>query len=59
MPARAHARDMHHYIVNDARDINDGPVVFKRASQNLAVAAVLLRGCPEPATPEENRGHQW
>jgi hypothetical protein len=31
----------------------DAPPLFRRASQNLAAAAMLLRGCPEPATSEE------
>jgi hypothetical protein len=33
----------------------DTPPLFRWASQNLAVAAMLLRGCPEPATSEERR----
>jgi hypothetical protein len=31
----------------------DAPPLFQRASQNLAAAAMLLRGCPEPATSKE------
>jgi hypothetical protein len=31
----------------------DVPPLFRRASQNLGAAAMLLRGCPEPATSEE------
>jgi hypothetical protein len=33
----------------------DAPLLFQQASQNLATAAMLLCGCPEPATSEE----QW
>jgi hypothetical protein len=36
----------------------DTPLLFWGASQNLAAAAMLLRGCPEPATSEERRVHQ-
>jgi hypothetical protein len=31
----------------------DAPPLFWRVSQNLAAAAMLLRGCPEPTTSEE------
>jgi hypothetical protein len=31
----------------------DAPPLFRWVSQNLAAAAMLLRGCPEPATSEE------
>jgi hypothetical protein len=31
----------------------DAPPLFWRESQNLAVVAMLLRGCPEAATSEE------
>jgi hypothetical protein len=31
----------------------DAPPLFWWASQNLAAAAMLLRGCSEPATSEE------
>ena len=57
-PARAHARDVHQRIVDDIRDDDHGTPVFKRASQNLAAAAVLLRGCPEPTTPEDKKMRQ-
>ena len=30
---------------------------FARASQNIAAMAALLRGLPEPATPEDRRAH--
>jgi hypothetical protein len=36
----------------------DALPLFRRASQNLAVAAMLLRGCSEPASSEERRVHQ-
>jgi hypothetical protein len=32
---------------------SDAPPLFRRASQNLAATAMLLRGCPEPATSKE------
>jgi hypothetical protein len=31
----------------------DAPPLFRRASQNLATAAMLLRGCSEPSNSEE------
>jgi hypothetical protein len=36
----------------------DAQALFWQASQNLAAAAMLLRGCPEPATSEERRVRQ-
>jgi hypothetical protein len=39
----------------DANTDTDAPPLFQRASQNLIIAAMLLRGCPEPATSEERR----
>jgi hypothetical protein len=36
----------------------DAPPLFQRASQNLAAAAMLLCGFPEPATSEERRVRQ-
>jgi hypothetical protein len=33
----------------------DAPPLFRRASQNLAAAAMLLRGCPEAATSKERQ----
>jgi hypothetical protein len=38
-----------------ANDDTGAPPLFRRASQNLAAAAMLLRGFPEPATSEERR----
>jgi hypothetical protein len=37
----------------DANTDADAPPLFRRASQKLVAAAMLLRGCPEPATYEE------
>jgi hypothetical protein len=36
----------------------DAPPLFRRASQNLVAAAMLLRGCPEAAAFEERRVRQ-
>jgi hypothetical protein len=52
-PACVRARDVKQHIINDDRDVVDGMPVFKGASQNLAVATILLRKIPEPATPQE------
>jgi hypothetical protein len=37
----------------DANVDTDAPPLFRRASQNLAIVAMLLCGCPEAATSEE------
>jgi hypothetical protein len=42
----------------DANADADALPVFRRASQNLTAAAMLLRGCPEAATSEERRVRQ-
>jgi hypothetical protein len=42
----------------DTNADDDAPPLFRRASQNLAVAAMLLRGCPKAATSEERRVRQ-
>jgi hypothetical protein len=42
----------------EANTDSDAPPLFRLASQNLAVAAMLLRGCPEAATSEERRVRQ-
>jgi hypothetical protein len=42
----------------DANTDADAPPLFQRASQNLATATMLLRGCPEAATAEERRVRQ-
>jgi hypothetical protein len=44
----ARVRDAHRRIIED----NNGLLRFTRASQNIATAAALLRGLPEPAMPE-------
>jgi hypothetical protein len=49
--ARAIACDMNRRIVEDDDDLPH----FARASQNIAVAAALLQGLSEPATPENRR----
>jgi hypothetical protein len=36
----------------------NAPPLFRRASQNLAAAAMLLRSCPEAATSEERNVRQ-
>jgi hypothetical protein len=36
----------------------DAPPLFKRASQNVATTAMLLRGCPEVVTSEERQVRQ-
>jgi hypothetical protein len=36
----------------------DAPPLFRRASQNLAATAMLLRGCPAATTSEERRVRQ-
>jgi hypothetical protein len=61
-PARGLARDNNRRAnegVNvDANADADAPPLFRRASQNLTAAAMLLRGCPEAATSEERRVRQ-
>jgi hypothetical protein len=42
----------------DANTDADAPPLFRRALQNLAAAAMLLRGCPEAVTSEERRVRQ-
>jgi hypothetical protein len=58
-PARGSARDNNRRANKGANvDTNadaDAPSLFRRASPNLATAAMLLRGCPEAATSEERR----
>jgi hypothetical protein len=56
-PARGPARD-NNRRANEGANFNanadtDAPPLFRRVSQNLAVAAMLLRSCPEAATSEE------
>jgi hypothetical protein len=59
LPARGRTRDNDRRTNEGANvDTNtdgDAPPLFRRASQNLAAAAILLRGCLEAATSEERR----
>jgi hypothetical protein len=57
-PARGPTRDNNRRANEGANADADAPPLFQRASQNLAATAVLLRGCPEPATSEERRVRQ-
>jgi hypothetical protein len=61
-PAHGPTRD-NNQCANEGENVNvnaddDAPPLFRRASQNLAAVALLLRGCPEAATSEERRVHQ-
>jgi hypothetical protein len=57
-PAHGRALD-DNQRANDGANANaDDPPVFRLAFQNLAAAAMLLRGCPEPATSVERRVRQ-
>jgi hypothetical protein len=42
----------------DANADGDDPLLFRRASQNLAAAAMLLHDCPEAVTSKERRVRQ-
>jgi len=48
------AHDVHRRIIED----DDGLPHFTRTSQNIATAVAMIRGMPEPATPDERRAHQ-
>ena len=48
------ARDMNRRIIEDDKAL----LHFTRASQNIAVAAALLRGLSRPAMPEDPRAHR-
>jgi hypothetical protein len=52
-PARDNNQRANEGANADANADADAPPLFRRASQNLTAAAMLLRGCPEPATSEE------
>jgi hypothetical protein len=53
-PARAPEPNNNNRRANEGANANaDAPPLFRRAFQNLAAAAMLLRGCPKPATSEE------
>jgi hypothetical protein len=61
-PAQGRARDKdrrtNEGANTDANTDDDAPLLFRRASQNLAAVAMLLRGCPEAATSKERRVRQ-
>jgi hypothetical protein len=61
-PARGSERDNNRRANEganvDANTDADTPPLFRQASQNLAAAAMLMRGCPEVATSEERRVRQ-
>jgi hypothetical protein len=44
---------MNRRIIEDDEDL----LHFTQTSQNIAAAVALLRGLPEPATPEDRRAH--
>jgi hypothetical protein len=54
-PARAPEPDNNRCANGGANADANAPPLFRRASQNLAAAAMLPRGCPEPAASEERR----
>jgi hypothetical protein len=61
-PARGRTRD-NDRRANEGANTNantdvDAPPLFRQASQNLTMAAMLLRGCPEAVTSEERRVRQ-
>jgi hypothetical protein len=61
-PARRPARD-NNRCANEGMNVGanadaNAPPLFRRASQNLATATMLLRGCSEPATSEERWVHE-
>ena len=47
------AHDVNRRIIED----DEGLLHFTRASQNIAAMASLLRGLPEPSTPEGHWAH--
>ena len=48
------ARDVNRRIIEDDEALPH----FIRASQNVAAAAALFQGLPEPTTPEDRRAHR-
>ena len=52
--AHSCARQVQHDIVSEGNDVPQ----FARASQNIAAAAMLLRGVPEPIDPQERAVYQ-
>jgi hypothetical protein len=57
-PARGPEPDNNRHANKGANADADAPPLFRWASQNLAAAAMMLRGCPEPTTSEERWVHQ-
>jgi hypothetical protein len=57
-PARDNNRHANDGANSDANTDADASPLFRWASQNLAVATMLLRGCPEATTSEERRVRQ-
>jgi hypothetical protein len=61
-PARGSERENNRHANEganvDANTDADTPPLFRQASQNLAAAAMLLRGCSEVATSDERRVRQ-
>jgi TolA-binding protein len=58
--ARGRTRDNDRHA-NEGANANadaDTPPLFRRASQNFAAAAMLLRGCPKAVTSKERRVRQ-
>jgi hypothetical protein len=53
--ACAKACDVHHCIMEEAEA--EAPPLFHNASQNLIVAAILLRTMPEPPPSRDERIH--
>jgi hypothetical protein len=58
-PARGPARD-NNQRPNEGANVDtsvdaNAPPLFRRASQNLTAAAMLLHSCPEPATSKKRR----
>ena len=47
------ARDVNRRIIEDNKVLP----YFTRVSQNIAAAVALLRGLPEPATPEDHQAY--
>ena len=61
--ARAHkpvsgARGRARWVQRNTMDKGNNPPQFTRANQNIAAAAMLLRGLPEPNDPQEQAIHQ-
>jgi hypothetical protein len=54
-PARTPEPNNNRHANEGANANADAPPLFRRVSQNLDAAAMLLSGCPEPATSKERR----